>query len=142
MPQQSRGGHKKCESALHVGLYLAKPESELGMCMMQACLHRAHVTMERDQTSKRIVHIIKSYSTSNIIARAHLHVQASFLLGEVLQQHPRMGTVVVGEVQRFVFRPGLAPRARYTAIIFLNQLQLSHSPAFGGFLCSGWARRH
>ena len=60
------------------------------------------------------------------------HLQASFLLGETLQEHPRMGLCIAREVERFVFRPGITPRARYTALVFLNQTQLSHHPDFGG----------
>jgi hypothetical protein len=30
------------------------------------------------------------------------------------------------QVERFIFRPGLQDRARYYAVIFLNQLPLSH----------------
>lgn len=30
------------------------------------------------------------------------------------------------QVERFLFRPGLQARARYYAILFLNQLALSH----------------
>ena len=37
-------------------------------------------------------------------------------------------------MERFLFRPGIAPRARYYAIVFLNQLQLSHDDARGDFL--------
>ncbi|KAK9809457.1 hypothetical protein WJX73_009608 [Symbiochloris irregularis] len=58
--------------------------------------------------------------------------KAAFLMSEVLHQHPRMGVHVAREVERFLFRPGLAPRARYTALVFLNQIQLSHNPDFGG----------
>ena len=42
-----------------------------------------------------------------------------------------MKPIVVGEVQRFMFRPGLQERARYYAVVFLNQLQLSHHPTHG-----------
>lgn len=44
-----------------------------------------------------------------------------------------MGLVVVREAERFVFRPGLTPRARYTALVFLNQIQLSHNPEYGAY---------
>lgn len=42
-----------------------------------------------------------------------------------------MKPIVVAEVQRFLFRPGLQERARYYAVVFLNQLQLSHHPTHG-----------
>jgi ribosome biogenesis protein MAK21 len=58
-------------------------------------------------------------------------VQAGYLLGAVLAEHPGMKAVVVAEVQRFMFRPGLQERARYYAVVFLNQLQLSHHPTHG-----------
>ena len=43
-----------------------------------------------------------------------------------------MAPVTVREIERFLFRPGIAPRARYYAVVFLNQLQLSHDEARGG----------
>lgn len=58
-------------------------------------------------------------------------MQAGYLLGTVLAEHPGMKAVVVAEVQRFLFRAGLQERARYYAVVFLNQLQLSHHPAHG-----------
>ena len=42
-----------------------------------------------------------------------------------------MKLVAAREVERFLFRPGLAERARYYAVVFLNQLPLSHAPAHG-----------
>ncbi len=42
-----------------------------------------------------------------------------------------MKAVVVAEVSSFLFRPGLQERARYYAVVFLNQLQLSHHPTHG-----------
>ena len=40
-----------------------------------------------------------------------------------------MSLVVAREVEGFLFRPGVTARARYTAIVFLNQLTLSHREA-------------
>lgn len=77
-----------------------------------------------------------------LMSWCYVGLQAAFLLGEVLQQHPRMAAHVVREVERFMFRPGLAPRARYTAIICLNQLQLSHNPALGGCLLAAAEECH
>ena len=45
-----------------------------------------------------------------------------------------MKLIVAKEVERFMFRPGLAPRARYYAIVFLNQMVLSRRPEQGGRL--------
>ena len=69
-------------------------------------------------------------NTSNVV----MLVQAAFLLAATLEEHPAMAPVVAREVERFLFRPGLAPRARYYAVIFLNQLQLSHDDARGELL--------
>jgi len=35
-------------------------------------------------------------------------------------------------VERFLFRPGLQERARYYAVVFLNQMVLSHKASEGG----------
>jgi ribosome biogenesis protein MAK21 len=51
--------------------------------------------------------------------------KAGYLLGCLLAAHPGMKGVAVREVERFVFRPGLADRARYYAVVYLNQLVLS-----------------
>ena len=42
-----------------------------------------------------------------------------------------MKAVVATEVERFVFRPGLKDRAQYYAVIFLNQMVLSHKDSEG-----------
>eukprot|EP00887_Chlorella_sp_A99_P005084 scaffold25.g5084.t1 len=53
------------------------------------------------------------------------------LLGRLLAEHPGMRLVVAREVERFVFRPNLADRARYYAVVYLNQMLLDHRPARG-----------
>ncbi|GIM15448.1 hypothetical protein Vretimale_18225, partial [Volvox reticuliferus] len=58
--------------------------------------------------------------------------KAVYLLMQLLSSHPVMKPVVVREVERFVFRPGLADKARYYAVIFLNQIPLSHRASEGG----------
>ena len=45
-----------------------------------------------------------------------------------------MKAVVATEVERFVFRPGLKDRAQYYAVIFLNQMVLSHKDSEGVLL--------
>ncbi|CAM9557389.1 unnamed protein product, partial [Chrysoparadoxa australica] len=50
--------------------------------------------------------------------------KAIHLVQQVLRKHPAMKGVVVREVQQYVHRPGLAPRALYAGIIFLNQVYL------------------
>jgi hypothetical protein len=67
-----------------------------------------------------------------------------------------MSVPVVREVERFMFRPGLQDRARYYAVVYLNQMVLNHKqpaqaagahhssrssvgvwlpPCFAGFVC-------
>ncbi|KXZ46949.1 hypothetical protein GPECTOR_39g443 [Gonium pectorale] len=58
--------------------------------------------------------------------------KAVYLLMQLLVAHPVMKPVVVREVERFVFRPGLADKARYYAVVFLNQIPLSHRASEGG----------
>ena len=57
--------------------------------------------------------------------------KAGYLLSSLLQEHPAMKTVVVAEVQRFMFRQGLQERARYYGVVFLNQMVLSHHASQG-----------
>jgi ribosome biogenesis protein MAK21 len=55
--------------------------------------------------------------------------KVGYLLNRLLSNHPAMKLVVVREVERFVFRPGLGPRARYYAVVFLNQIVLTNKEA-------------
>jgi ribosome biogenesis protein MAK21 len=55
--------------------------------------------------------------------------KVGYLLTTLLVAHPGMKAVVVREVERFAFRPGLADRARYYAVVFLNQMVLTHKDA-------------
>ena len=50
-----------------------------------------------------------------------------------------MKAVVATEVERFVFRPGRKARAQYYAVIFLNQMVLSHKDS-EGVLPGGFCR--
>ncbi|CAH9118594.1 unnamed protein product [Cuscuta europaea] len=51
---------------------------------------------------------------------------ADFHLLKLLGEHPNMKAVVIDEVDNFLFRPHLGMRAKYHAINFLSQVQLSH----------------
>jgi len=55
--------------------------------------------------------------------------KVGYLLTTLLAAHPGMKAVVVREVERFAFRPGLTDRARYYAVVFLNQMVLTHKDA-------------
>lgn len=46
----------------------------------------------------------------------------------ILEDHPAMVNVVAREVQQLAHRPHLSPRALYSCVVFLNQLQLSRDP--------------
>ncbi|CAM9575688.1 unnamed protein product, partial [Hapterophycus canaliculatus] len=46
------------------------------------------------------------------------------LLQRLLMKHPAMKGVVVREVQQYLHRPGLQPKAVYAGIIFLNQVRI------------------
>ncbi|CAM9779438.1 unnamed protein product, partial [Discosporangium mesarthrocarpum] len=47
------------------------------------------------------------------------------LLQTLLSKHPAMKPVVVREVQQYLHRQGLQPRAIYAGVVFLNQARLS-----------------
>ena len=51
--------------------------------------------------------------------------RAVSLLGNVVHKHPAMKSVIVREVRQLMSRPNLAPRATYSAVIFLSQMSLS-----------------
>ena len=50
--------------------------------------------------------------------------KAMFLLTQLLERHPVMKCVVVGEVERLLYRPNIAARAQYFGICFLSQILL------------------
>ncbi|KAL2555049.1 CCAAT-binding factor [Forsythia ovata] len=51
---------------------------------------------------------------------------ADYHLANLLADHPNMKTVVIDEVDNFLFRPHLGLRAKYHAVNFLSQIRLSH----------------
>ncbi|KAJ3256389.1 hypothetical protein HK103_005518 [Boothiomyces macroporosus] len=53
--------------------------------------------------------------------------KATYLLTQLLIKHPAMKSVVIKEVERLLFRPNVADRAKYYAITFLNQIILTKS---------------
>ncbi|KAJ9505795.1 hypothetical protein QJQ45_006511 [Haematococcus lacustris] len=63
--------------------------------------------------------------------------KAGYLLSQLLLQHPVMKPVVLRELERFVFRPGLQDRARYYAVVFMNQLPLNRKESEGGASLAG-----
>ena len=50
--------------------------------------------------------------------------KAMYLLSQLLERHPVMKWVVVGEVERLLYRPNIATRAQYFGICFLSQIML------------------
>ena len=58
-----------------------------------------------------------------------LAAKVTFLLTKLVTQHPGMKRGVVEETERVLHRPGLAPRALYYSVIFLNQIALQQSDA-------------
>ncbi|EFN54473.1 hypothetical protein CHLNCDRAFT_52919 [Chlorella variabilis] len=58
--------------------------------------------------------------------RRLLYWLVGYLLTRLLAEHPGMNVPVVREIERFMFRPGLQDRARYYAVVYLNQMVLSH----------------
>lgn len=48
--------------------------------------------------------------------------KAQYQLTEVCHQHPNMCEVMVGETDRFLFRPNLSERAQHVALTFLSEI--------------------
>ncbi len=48
-----------------------------------------------------------------------------YLLGMLVQKHSNMRAAVVAEVERFLYRPSLLPRAQYYLVLFLTQVTLT-----------------
>eukprot|EP00889_Picochlorum_renovo_P007097 jgi/Picre1/34127/NNA_001602.t1 len=51
---------------------------------------------------------------------------AGYLITKLLAHHDGMKHVVVREIENFIYRPGLQDRARYYAVVYLNQIVLSN----------------
>ncbi|KAK9290836.1 hypothetical protein L1049_009014 [Liquidambar formosana] len=51
---------------------------------------------------------------------------AGYHLSNILSANPKMKAVVIDEVDSFLFRPHLGLRAKYNAVNFLSQFDLSH----------------
>ncbi|XP_004510554.1 protein SLOW WALKER 2 [Cicer arietinum] len=51
---------------------------------------------------------------------------ADYHMSNLLSDHPNMKAVVVNEVDSFLFRPHLGPRAQYHAVNFLSQIRLTN----------------
>ncbi|KAL5035406.1 hypothetical protein BDV3_005343 [Batrachochytrium dendrobatidis] len=49
------------------------------------------------------------------------------LLAQLIQNHPAMKSIVIGEIERLLFRSNIAERAQYYAVTFLNQIVLSRN---------------
>ena len=56
---------------------------------------------------------------------------AGYMLTRLLAQHGGMKHVVVREIENFMYRPGLKDRARYYAVVYLNQIVLEKRDATG-----------
>ena len=50
--------------------------------------------------------------------------KAMYLLSQLLERHSAMKWVVVGEVERLLYRPNISPKAQYFGICFLSQIIL------------------
>ena len=51
-------------------------------------------------------------------------MQALYQLSQLLELHPAMKWVVVGEVERLLYRQNIAAKAQYYGICFLSQILL------------------
>lgn len=52
-------------------------------------------------------------------------MQAGYLLGQLLEEHPAMSLVVVQETERFLFKAHSPAKAIYYGVVFLNQIVLT-----------------
>merc|ERR1719516_743565 len=50
--------------------------------------------------------------------------KAMYLLSQLLEKHPVMKWVVVGEVERLLYRQNISAKAQYYGICFLSQILL------------------
>jgi len=81
-----------------------------------------HLLCERPEQEKKLLSMLVNKLGDPDYKIA---ANASHLLSQLIARHPVMKTVVVGELERLLYRPNISAKAQYYGVCFLNQLMLS-----------------
>uniref|UniRef100_A0AAV1TUR2 CCAAT-binding factor domain-containing protein n=1 Tax=Peronospora matthiolae TaxID=2874970 RepID=A0AAV1TUR2_9STRA len=88
----------------------------------RACLRAANTLLRAkpEQEAVLLAMLVNKLGDPDRKIAAYLHR----MLQELLREHPAMKRVVVDEVERLLTRPRVSDRAKYNAVLFLNQIFL------------------
>ncbi|CAI5743139.1 unnamed protein product [Peronospora destructor] len=88
----------------------------------RACLRAANALLcaKPEQEAVLLAMLVNKLGDPDRKIAAYLHR----MLQELLREHPVMKRVVVDEVERLLTRPKVSDRAKYNAVLFLNQIYL------------------
>ncbi|KAG1697812.1 hypothetical protein DVH05_015766 [Phytophthora capsici] len=88
----------------------------------RACLRAANALLKAkpEQEAVLLAMLVNKLGDPDRKIAAYLHR----ILQELLREHPAMKRVVVDEVERLLTRPKVSDRAKYNAVLFLNQIYL------------------
>ncbi|GMF20772.1 unnamed protein product [Phytophthora fragariaefolia] len=88
----------------------------------RACLRAANALLRAkpEQEAVLLAMLVNKLGDPDRKIAAYLHR----MLQELLREHPAMKRVVVDEVERLLTRPKISDRAKYNAVLFLNQIYL------------------
>ncbi|CAI5706247.1 hypothetical protein KXD40_009738 [Peronospora effusa] len=88
----------------------------------RTCLRAANALLRAkpEQEAVLLAMLVNKLGDPDRKIAAYLHR----MLQELLQEHPVMKRVVVDEVERLLTRPKVSDRAKYNAVLFLNQIYL------------------
>ncbi|KAG6971121.1 hypothetical protein JG688_00004560 [Phytophthora aleatoria] len=88
----------------------------------RACLRAANALLKAkpEQEAVLLAMLVNKLGDPDRKIAAYLHR----MLQELLREHPAMKRVVVDEVERLLTRPKVSDRAKYNAVLFLNQIYL------------------
>jgi len=88
----------------------------------RACLRAANALLRAkpEQEAVLLAMLVNKLGDPDRKIAAYLHR----MLQDLLREHPVMKRVVVDEVERLLTRPKVSDRAKYNAVLFLNQIYL------------------
>ncbi|RLN54043.1 hypothetical protein BBJ29_003161 [Phytophthora kernoviae] len=88
----------------------------------RACLRAANALLRAkpEQEAVLLAMLVNKLGDPDRKIAAYLHR----MLQDLLREHPAMKRVVVDEVERLLTRPKVSDRAKYNAVLFLNQIYL------------------
>ncbi|KAI8788116.1 CCAAT/enhancer-binding protein zeta [Biomphalaria glabrata] len=102
---------------------------EISFDTLQAMKEKALSTIHKLLSNKPEQENVLLPMLVNKLGDPMIKSKAIYLLTKLVDEHPRMKTVIVREVQQLLHRPNVTQRAQYYAICYLAQIRLSETEA-------------